>query len=135
MIQIDWHPDRAALRKFGITTIIGFAIIGSIFRFVFGQPTVAYVAWGFGAFISAGALSGWRPLALLCYRIWMGVAFVMGTIMSTILMGVIYWLVVTPVGLLSRVVGRDELGLKGGDRATYWEPIEERDRDAYQRQF
>ena len=135
MIQIDWHPNRPALQKFGVTTFIGFVIVGAIFFFAFDEPTVGLFLWGFGAFIAGGALSGWRPLGLLCYRIWMGLGLVMGTIVSTIVMAAIYWLVVTPVGLLSRVARRDELRLREDDQDTYWEQLEEPSRDLYERQF
>ena len=135
MIRIDWHPNRRALRSFGVTTMIGFGIIGSLFYLLFDHPNVGLFFWGFGLFIAGGALSGWRPMAILCYRTWMGFALVMGTIVSTILMALIFWLVVTPVGLLSRLARRDELRLAEGEQDTYWEALDEPSRDLYERQF
>jgi hypothetical protein len=35
-------------------------------------------------------------------------------------MGLIFYLLITPVSLISYVFGRDELGLKKQDNKTYW---------------
>ena len=52
--------------------------------------------------------------------VWLGVSHVIGTIMSTLLLAIVYVLVVTPVGLLRRATGKDTLRLrafKAGDQS------------------
>ena len=45
--------------------------------------------------------------------IWFGVAHVMGTVMSKVILSLVYVLVTTPIGVLRRVFGADPMRLKG----------------------
>lgn len=49
-----------------------------------------------------------QPLAV----IWFGLAHVLGLVMSRLLMSVVFLLVVTPIGLVRRVMGKDSLRLR-----------------------
>jgi polyferredoxin len=49
-----------------------------------------------------------RPLAV----VWLGAAHAIGVVMSTVLMSVVFALVVTPVGVLRRLMGKDGLRLR-----------------------
>jgi hypothetical protein len=49
-----------------------------------------------------------RPLAFL----WFGLAHLLGSLVSKILLSLIFFLLVTPVGLMRRVMGKDSLRLK-----------------------
>jgi hypothetical protein len=69
--------------------------------------------------------------------VWMCAAFPIGWTVSHVLMGVIYYLVVTPIGWLLRLAGRDSMG-RTFDRAasTYWVPHRPPEStDSYFRQF
>ena len=46
--------------------------------------------------------------------------FFLGKVISPIVMGVIYFAVVTPIGLLMRIFGKDILNLKKNNKNTYW---------------
>jgi hypothetical protein len=50
----------------------------------------------------------YRPVA----KIWLGLSSLLGTIMSRVLLSVIFFIIVTPVGLLRRILGFDSLKLK-----------------------
>ncbi len=50
-----------------------------------------------------------RPLAVL----WLGLAHLLGTIVSRIILSAVFLVVVTPVGLLRSLLGKDSLKLKG----------------------
>jgi uncharacterized membrane protein HdeD (DUF308 family) len=54
------------------------------------------------------------------HRIWMGLAGILGYINSRILLSLLYYLVFTPYGLVSRLVGRDPLDRRGPARESYW---------------
>ena len=69
------------------------------------------------------------------YFAWMGVAFVIGNIMSRVIMVLVYFLVVTPIGLLMRMTGRDRLRLKKTKEDTYWTDAPHCNKDSYHRQF
>lgn len=47
------------------------------------------------------------------YRAWMGLALLLSKVTTPIFMGVIYFLVITPMGLFMRMIGRSPLP-KGG---------------------
>ena len=100
--------DKAGLRKFGLTT-------GIIFAVLFG--VVLPWIWG-------GELHGW-PLVvggILCslalivprslssfYKVWMSIALVLGWINSRIILGIIFVLMVTPMALVMRLMGKDPM--------------------------
>ena len=70
-------------------------------------------------------------------RVWMRVAAVMGEFNSRLILGVFYYVVMAPVGLVRRLFG-DPLDRGLGDRAkSVWVKRERRpvDRERYERQF
>jgi hypothetical protein len=54
------------------------------------------------------------------HRVWMGIAGVLGYVNSRILLTILYYLLLTPYGLISRLFGRDPLDRRGASRDTYW---------------
>jgi hypothetical protein len=80
-------------------------------------PTLVAV---FGAALMAIGLAAPRRLRVL-YRRWMTLAFTLGWFTSRLLLVVIFALVVTPIGLLARLVGKRFIE-PGPDRGapTYW---------------
>ena len=54
-------------------------------------------------------------------HIWFKFGLILGAIVSPIVMGIIFFLVVTPIGLILRIMGKDLLGKKYSDKKkTYW---------------
>jgi uncharacterized membrane protein len=49
-----------------------------------------------------------KPLAGL----WFGLSHVLGTVMSKVILTLVFFIIVTPIGLLRRVMGKDSLQLK-----------------------
>ena len=135
LVQIDWNPDGPALRRFGRTVVVGSLLIAAALHFVRGWTTAALVLAGAGLVIGGLALTGARA-ALPGYRLWMGVAFVAGNVVSRVILAVVYYAVVTPIGLVMRLTGRDRLALRARGRATHWTDLRrERTKDHYERQF
>jgi ABC-type uncharacterized transport system permease subunit len=54
------------------------------------------------------------------------VTFPVAVLTSTFVLGVIYYLVVTPIGLALRLTGRDALNLKGRGADSLWVPVHDR---------
>ena len=52
--------------------------------------------------------------------IWFKFGIFLGKIVSPIIMGVIFFGVVTPIGFILRIFGKDVLGLKKNSEKTYW---------------
>ena len=54
-------------------------------------------------------------------KLWFKFGILLGKIVSPIIMGIIFFLVVTPIGLLMRLFGKDVLNLKLNKKeSTYW---------------
>tara|TARA_Y100000591_G_C21646710_1_gene600715 strand:+ start:134 stop:517 length:384 start_codon:yes stop_codon:yes gene_type:complete len=53
-------------------------------------------------------------------KIWFKFGIFLGKVVSPIVMGVIFFLVVTPIGLIMRVAGKDLLNLKFNKKNSYW---------------
>lgn len=135
LVHIDWHPDGPALRRFGRTVVIGSLLIAAVLWLAKGWVTAALVLAVFGTAVGGLGLTGSR-VALPGYRLWMGLAFVMGNVVSRAILAAVYYLVVTPVGLAARAAGRDKLGLRARGRASCWVDLpRERAGDHYERQF
>ena len=53
-------------------------------------------------------------------KLWMSFGLVLGMIVSPIVMGVIFFMIFTPIGILFRLFGRDELLLQFKTKPSYW---------------
>ena len=53
-------------------------------------------------------------------KIWTRFGLFLGNFISPIVMGIIFFFVVTPIGLLMRLFGKDILNLKKNKFSTYW---------------
>ena len=53
-------------------------------------------------------------------KIWFEFGILLGKVISPLIMGVIFFLVVTPTGMLMRLLNKDLLKLKFNDKSTYW---------------
>ena len=53
-------------------------------------------------------------------KIWMKFGFILGNLISPLIMGVIYYGIVTPTAILMRFLKKDILNLKKSKNKTYW---------------
>ena len=53
-------------------------------------------------------------------KLWFKFGIFLGKIISPIIMGIIFFLVVTPIGLLMRLLGKDLINLKYSNNKSYW---------------
>ncbi|MDI6854073.1 MAG: SxtJ family membrane protein [Deltaproteobacteria bacterium] len=127
--------EKRELRQFGL-------VIGSVFTLLAGllywKGSTAWFYYLVPAFLffSFGLL--W-PLSLKpVYKIWMKIAFVMGLFMTKVILSLLFYLVVTPIGILARIFGKDFLKLKiEKERDSYWIKREQKEinRQDYERQY
>lgn len=113
---VDTGPK--SIRNFGITFLVVLAIIGGILVYK-GRP-IGYLGIGLGVLFFG--LGMWAPATLRAvYRVWMGLAVVLGFFMSRIILSLLFYLVVTPVGLMMRLLRKDILDQKWDkEAASYW---------------
>lgn len=140
-VKLNWRPGRKELRQFGAIFLGGFVIIGLVKylwpfeRFLTRDETVGFWLIVIGVVVGAIGLTGTR-LALPFYWLWLGIAFLMGNIMSRVIITAVYFLIFTPIGLVSRAVGRDPLQLKKPDVESYWHNLKfPKDVESFERQF
>ncbi len=53
-------------------------------------------------------------------KLWFKIGILLGKIVSPLIMGIIFFLVVTPIGLIIRFFGKDVLNLKYNNNKSYW---------------
>ena len=53
-------------------------------------------------------------------KLWFKFGLLLGKVISPIIMGIIFFLVVTPIALIMKIIGRDLLNLKFNKGKTYW---------------
>ena len=54
------------------------------------------------------------------HRFWMGMAEALGWFNTRLLLSLVYFLMMTPIGIVMRMVGRDPLNRRLNDRPSYW---------------
>ena len=98
-----------------------------------------YVAYGVAAVGVALALLVWvsQGFGKVFYNGWMGAAEPIGWTISHLVLGIVFYLVITPIGLIMMLVGRDPMQRKlEPQAATYWQPRQQvTDIKQYFRQF
>ncbi|KPJ75907.1 MAG: hypothetical protein AMS14_02840 [Planctomycetes bacterium DG_20] len=139
-IEMDWRPDRRHLRRFGAAALVALAAVGawvffrqSLFGFALGPHAANLTACILGgAAALCGVLTAAAPSALR--PLYLGLSLVglpIGLVVSHVVAGVVFYLVVTPIGLAMRLLGRDPLhrGFEP-DAETYWVRREEQGEEA-----
>ena len=53
-------------------------------------------------------------------KIWIKLGEILGKVVAPIIMGVIYFLIITPIGILMRLAGKDLLNIKFNKNKSYW---------------
>ena len=69
-------------------------------------------------FLSLGLINS--KLLLPLNKIWFKFGILLGNFIAPIVMGIIYFFVVTPTGLIMKMFGKDLLNLKKSNKDSYW---------------
>ena len=104
-------------RNFGIVFFIVFLLIGLWPLISSEDPRYWSLIISF-IFLFLGLLNSkiLKPLNYLWYKF----GIFLGNIVSPIVMGIIFFLVVTPIGIIMRILKKDILNLKKNNKDTYW---------------
>jgi hypothetical protein len=84
-----------------------------------GRPTVVLVSGALGAALFVAGLLV-PPAARAFHKAWMKFAVLLGHVNSRVLLTLMYYLVVTPYGVVTRLAGRDPLRRRGARAGSYW---------------
>ena len=137
MIEINWNPSPRLLRQFAGGWFPAFcAIVGAVAAHRTHSLAVGGWIWGLALAVSVVCFI-WLPLARLLFLGWTLAAYPIGWTVSHLLLGAIFFLLITPIGWIMRLAGNDRLGRKfDRDAGSYWIPHETpADSARYFRQF
>lgn len=126
LVKINRNPSRHDLRMFaGVWFPLFCAALGAAVWRKTGSLQAAGIVWGVGAAIALVCLLSLRLARLLALGMSYA-TFPIGFVVSHLIVAVVYFLVVTPVGFILRLCGHDALRLRF-DRAaaSYWIAREE----------
>ena len=104
-------------RSFGVIFFIVFLLI-AIYPLLSENPIRLWSLIIAVIFLILGLLNSriLTPLNIL----WMKFGMYLGIFISPIVMGFVFFLVVTPIGLIMKIFGKDLLNLKKNQKTTYW---------------
>ena len=104
-------------RNFGIVFFIVFLLI-ALYPLTYGGEIRIWSSIISLIFLVLGLLNS-KILAPL-NKLWFKFGIFLGKIISPLIMGIIFFLVVTPIGLIMRLSGKDVLNLKYNKSKSYW---------------
>ena len=136
LIEFNTNPTDRQLRQFaGIVVPSGGLIVAALVWWRWDLRALSVLILAAAAVIAVSGLV--RPaFARPIYRGWMYVSYPIGWAVGHVTILIVFFLVVTPIGLVMRAVGRDPLRRKfDATCASYWERRGASDRTRYFRQF
>ena len=104
-------------RSFGIIFFVVFLLIGLYPLTYDGDIRIGFVIISL-IFLVLGLLNS--KILTPLNKLWFNFGLFLGKIISPLIMGIIFFLVVTPIGLLMRIFGKDVLNLKYNKNQSYW---------------
>jgi hypothetical protein len=130
--KLDRSPR--ALRRFGIVVGAALLLLGKLLLLGNGKAG--------GTFLSIGTVlllfAAFAPWVLrYIYKPWMAMAFVLSWLATRVILTFVFFLIVTPLGLLQRLCGKRPLEFRfKSDETSYWRPRTTHPIPAdYERQF
>jgi pilus assembly protein TadC len=134
LIEINWYPKRKELRTFAMIALIASLLIASLIYVLKGvriQWSVIIAVVGFGIFLSSFVS---LKLTRIIYLGLILVTFPIGWAIIMILLMAFYFLLLLPLGLFFRLLGRDPLCRRfDPDAKSYW--LARREPDSLDRYF
>jgi len=124
-----------AVKKTGLTVGVVLILV-SLLLWYLGKASFIYfsIIGGLLVILAFIAIPVLRPF----HKLWMTLALLMGFVMSRVILMILFYFVLTPIGLLAKIVGKKFMPL-GFDKnaATYWGKRENivKQKIDYERQF
>ena len=106
-------------KSFGIVFFIFFLILAVFFYVKNSSAILILIFFLFSVFFFISGLLQSKILTPL-NKIWFKFGILLGKIISPIIMGIIFFFVVTPISFLMKLLKKDILNLKFNNNTTYW---------------
>ena len=124
-----------AVKKTGLTLGVVLILIALLLWYL-GKSSFTYFSITGGLFVILAIVA--IPVLRPFHKLWMMLALLMGFVMSRVILTLLYYLVLTPIGLLAKIVGKKFMPI-GFDKnaTTYWEKrdLVVKQKIDYERQF
>ena len=104
-------------KSFGIVFSIVFVLI-SLYPLLYGDSIRIWFLAISLAFLILGLVNS--KILTPLNKAWFKFGIFLGKIVSPIIMGIIFFLVVSPIGFIMRILGKDVLNLKFNTNKSYW---------------
>ena len=104
-------------RNFGIVFFVVFLLI-ALYPLTYGGEIRIWSLIISTIFLILGLLNS--KILTPLNKIWFKFGILLGKIVSPLIMGVIFFLVVTPIGFIMRLLRKDVLNLKYSNTKSYW---------------
>ena len=129
------NGTKKQLREFGLLVGGVFLILGGLFLWQ-GKELYPYL-FGISSFLLIVGLIS--PIILKpVYKIWMGFAHILGFTMTRVILSILFYFVITPIGVIARFINRDFFNLELNRKQTsYWIYRENKPfcKESYENQF
>ena len=123
MITPQWRPDERQLRQFAWVSLVGFPVLGALLWRAHGTALPAMVLSAFGVLVWLVGLLEPKRIRIV-YVTLLAISVPIGWVVSNLLLRVVFYGVVTPLGLVFRLTGRDALSLRRPQVSSHWRDLE-----------
>lgn len=135
MRNLNQKPNPPSDRVFGLFLLAISIIVPAIF-FLKSKNNAAYISILIDVLLIVSIMARPKIISQL-NKLWLQFGLLLSKISSPIILAVIYFLLLTPIALFLRLLGRDELRIHKQHKLTFWIERDQKriDPDSFKKQF
>ena len=108
------------MRGFGVVLLVFFSLLGAVVGHQLQSTRALVILGSIGAALALFYYAA-PPFRIAMFRSWMALVMPIGRVFSLILLGLVYFGILTPIALVMRLLGRDRMMRRfDADASSYW---------------
>lgn len=112
------QKDKKSIRDFGLLIGCILLVIAGYLFYKSRDLNIHLISLGF-SFIASGFILS--PILKPVYLLWMYFAIILGFIMTRLILGLVFYFIVSPIGIIGKIFGKEFLELKKSPvNNSYW---------------